>query len=173
MAIGKLKRHEPKWYDYLIGVLLGAFFCLLITWVSLYHAIHTFWSFGPRKVKKMNPIRFIGWIVIFAFLFLAFERYAKGEGMDELLPHFAQPHWYDIECCNRRDCRKVSDLAGTGESEVIEVQGGWLWISSKSGKEHFFPHGSDKIKPSRDGDFHGCESPTMHLTFCLYIPMLF
>ena|SRR5210317_1010936 len=91
---------------------------------------------------------------------------------EKLLPHFGKDHWYDAQCCNFRDCRPVSDLA-TGYNEVTEVQGGWLWKSSVSGKEHFFPHGSEKIKPSRDGEYHGCETPNVHLPLCLYIPMLF
>jgi len=78
--------------------------------------------------------------------------------------------WYDTDCCNTFDCRPISD-AQTGESEVVEVKGGYSWTSKESGKTHFFEHGSAKIRPSRDWNFHGCEEKYTKAPMCLYIPL--
>lgn len=82
--------------------------------------------------------------------------------------------WYDAYCCNDEDCRPVSNAA-EGWSEVELNSIGYVWTSSRSGIRHVIPHGDDRIRPSRDGEFHACELPDAALGYeyarCLYVPL--
>lgn len=84
--------------------------------------------------------------------------------------------WYDPYCCNDKDCRPISSTA-EGWSEVELTSVGYVWTSSRSGIRHIIPHGDERIRPSRDGDYHACELPDSPLGYeyarCLYVPMIF
>jgi len=73
--------------------------------------------------------------------------------------------WYDVWCCNDRDCNviPIEELSFTAE--------GIVW-SNKQGSE-LFPYGDSRIKPSQDGDYHGCQlsAEAEFEKRCLYIPL--
>jgi hypothetical protein len=83
--------------------------------------------------------------------------------------------WYDRDCCSGFDCRPVSgvDTDGKPWSEIRQVEGGYEWTSSQSGKVHFFASDSPKVRPSRDGNYHACELPASQIAMCLYVPTFF
>lgn len=84
-------------------------------------------------------------------------------------------HWYDLSCCNLRDCRPISGVRddGTPWSEVRQTDEGYEWHSSLSGKIHKIPASGWRRKPSRDGRYHGCESPYDGSFMCFYEPLFF
>lgn len=96
--------------------------------------------------------------------------------------------WYDQDCCTIDDCRPISGVDGSGQpwSEIEEVAGGYRWTSSKTGASHFIAaddrmaNGNPRIRPSRDGHFHGCETNGSYgpehsppVALCLYVPSMF
>lgn len=90
--------------------------------------------------------------------------------------------WYDGDCCNVDDCRPISgvDAQGRAWSEVDQTADGYVWTSAQTGQVYKFREtdrmttGAPRIRPSRDGFYHGCESrygPPASL--CLYVPSMF
>lgn len=89
-------------------------------------------------------------------------------------PDHSEPHWYDNECCNLRDCAPVAD------DRVEETPGGYVVIL-KGGEHPSFPDGAPerryeiargdpRIRKSKDFRFHPCIPPvSMHL-LCIYVP---
>ena len=81
-------------------------------------------------------------------------------------------HWYDPECCNLKDCRPVKP------EDVWVKDGKWYWKSWRNPKQHMYlPVDSKKVRPSKDGRFHGCERkyPTrdgVNRAICFYLPAL-
>lgn len=86
--------------------------------------------------------------------------------------------WYEIECCDTRDCRPISGMKdGVAWSEIQDMGTHYLWTSAISGKTHKIPSGDPRVRSSRDGFFHGCEvtgdiPPDSHAR-CLYVPVMF
>lgn len=132
------------------------------------------------------------WVaVVFAYIVavvIAFAICMQGEASGNVFKPRHNPldpsHWYDIECCDLDDCKPISGVKPNGEpwSEVTETPDGYRWQSSQSGEVYFFPKivegaPNKRIRPSRDGFFHGCESIVGHedkhwVGHCLYIPLL-
>lgn len=96
--------------------------------------------------------------------------------------------WYDDACCNDLDCRPISgtDASGVQWSEIEQTAEGYRWTSSKTRAVHVFreadrmPSGEPRIRPSRDGRFHGCETEGSYglehappFGICLYVPSFF
>lgn len=79
--------------------------------------------------------------------------------------------WYDGYCCNDRDCRPLEKEAITQTSEGYKFAVGQT--------EYLVPFGSDRIKPSQDGDYHACIGQHMDagsmqdFVRCFYIPLFF
>jgi hypothetical protein len=98
-------------------------------------------------------------------------------------PSLAGAHeWYDTDCCDTRDCRPISgtNADGTRWSELREVEAGYEWTSSQTGRVYVFPHSSPKVRPSRNGEYHGCEivvgegpANGASIGMCIYIPLFF
>lgn len=66
--------------------------------------------------------------------------------------------WYDPWCCNNTDCAplKPEEIAVNSEGYIIKG-------------EFFIPHGDDRIRLSRDFDYHFCEYPKGEAR-CFYVP---
>lgn len=66
--------------------------------------------------------------------------------------------WYDPWCCNNTDCAplKPEEVSVTGEGYLIKG-------------EFFIPHGDERIRLSRDWDYHFCEYPRGEAR-CFYVP---
>ena len=97
--------------------------------------------------------------------------------------------WYDGDCCHNEDCRPISGIGadGTPWSEITETARGYVWKSTRTGQEYLFREGDhlsaggSRIRPSRDGFYHGCEAsggldgyeyhPPAGL--CIYVPNMF
>jgi len=83
-------------------------------------------------------------------------------------------HWYDMYCCDRRDCRAATD------DEVEQVKGGYLVLG-----EYFVKGNSTQVRPSRDARYHFCLAQGEAFGYgedrkkaddwvrCLYIPALY
>lgn len=86
--------------------------------------------------------------------------------------------WYEPACCDTRDCRQISGVRG-GEpwSEIVDHGDAYVWESSETGKTHIIPKSDERIRPSRDGFYHGCEITGEHIEDaypqCIYVPVLF
>ena len=66
--------------------------------------------------------------------------------------------WYDYECCSDRDCFPVA------VDDVVEsADGSWKHLPTGT------VFTKEKVKPSKDGRFHVCISPTTKTPFCIYI----
>lgn len=89
--------------------------------------------------------------------------------------------WYDSDCCDIDDCRPISgvDAQGRPWSEIEQTADGYVWTSSKTGQVYRFREtetmvsGKPRIRPSRDGRYHGCENPRPPAALCLYVPQMF
>lgn len=66
--------------------------------------------------------------------------------------------WYDPWCCNNTDC-------GPLKPEQIRVTSEGYHIK----EEFFIPHGDERIRVSRDWDYHFCEYPKGEAR-CFYVP---
>ena len=79
--------------------------------------------------------------------------------------------WYDGYCCNDKDCHPLTKDAVTQTSE------GYRFAVGQT--EYTVPFGSDRIKPSQDGDYHACIGQTyeggsaQNFARCFYIPLFF
>jgi hypothetical protein len=104
---------------------------------------------------------------------LALVLMRKARAQHHPRPH--EPHWYDHECCNERDCAPA--LPG----RVVEERGGWL-IRMRPGEhpafppgsvsqDYFVPHGDPRIRPSKDERAHPCVTPGAKTLLCVYVPM--
>lgn len=71
-------------------------------------------------------------------------------------------HWYDLDCCDLRDCRPID------ESEVRITPEGYVWTNETG--SYVFPHDSTSLRWSRDGQYHGCEIKSTGRKLCLYRP---
>lgn len=86
--------------------------------------------------------------------------------------------WYEMSCCDTRDCRPISGIRnGEPWSEIADMGDYYLWRSSASGLSHKIPKLDERVRPSRDGFYHGCEisGDTKPDTWarCIYVPVLF
>lgn len=80
-----------------------------------------------------------------------------------MAPRPGYPHgWYDPECCSDSDCKPLP--AG---AVVQPVPGGYEITPTPGDSPIFFTR--EKVKPSKDGYFHGCIGPT-GIAYCLYVP---
>lgn len=63
--------------------------------------------------------------------------------------HYAQSGWkYNAYCCSEKDCRELSD------DEVEVTPEGWVVRTPELTTT--VPYGSNKVKWSPDGRYHGC-----------------
>ena len=82
--------------------------------------------------------------------------------------------FYSWECCNLQDCRPISgERDGIPWSEVRDMGDHYEWRSPKTKVTHKIPKSSDRVKPSQDGNYHGCELAYDRKFMCLYVPMMF
>lgn len=91
-----------------------------------------------------------------------------------LTPFAALAHsWYSGACCNDQDCAEI---------QITARDGVYYWTSHRWPEYSVsLPVDSDKIKPSQDGNFHGCERREYKMVDgisimigvearCLYVP---
>ena len=86
--------------------------------------------------------------------------------------------WYDPACCSSFDCRPISGIKnGEPWSEISDMGDYYLWKSSQSAATYTIPKSDERIKPSQDGFYHGCEvtgdQMTDYYARCLYVPVMF
>jgi len=89
--------------------------------------------------------------------------------------------WYSAECCDDRDCAPISDeyVSITAEGyEVVIPPGGHPLATSEV--RDLFRYGDPRLRPSQDGDYHGClivgegvfgSATAGGWLRCLYVPM--
>jgi hypothetical protein len=81
-------------------------------------------------------------------------------------PDAAAHSWYDASCCNNRDCGPLQTFLLIEEAEGYRVK----YVSPITGNEiEGFVRYRD-VKPSRDQNWHACETPQKTVR-CLYGPM--
>jgi hypothetical protein len=91
------------------------------------------------------------------------ERPARDMHQHQRHANTTAPHWYDEDCCNLDDCRKAPTKA------IEQVAEGYLVYG-----EHVIKHGDERIRPSRDADFHICEMTSEwghKFIRCIYVPL--
>jgi hypothetical protein len=66
--------------------------------------------------------------------------------------------WYDPWCCNNTDCAPLKPEEITVNDKGYTIKG-----------EFFIPHGDERIRLSRDWDYHFCEYPKGEAR-CFYVP---
>jgi hypothetical protein len=107
----------------------------------------------------------------FALAVLVLFSFTRAEASDHIAPGHpmaGEPHWYDRDCCDMRDCEPlpsggtVEDVPGKG----LRVR----YTSAINGLEinGIIPY--SRIRPSRDGNIHPCQIPPMQSIRCLYMP---
>lgn len=97
-----------------------------------------------------------------------------------LFATFAEGHsWYELECCDTRDCRPVSGIKPGGKpwSEIEDHGTYFVFKSSVTGVTHKIDKADADIRPSRDAFYHACEvtgeSIVDSFVRCIYEPALF
>ena len=76
-------------------------------------------------------------------------------------------HWYEVGCCDKRDCEPVEPGAIRQTDKGYHVR----YLTSRGFvAEGFVPYGSSAIRPSRDQNEHACSTPARIL--CIYLPMM-
>ena len=124
----------------------------------------------PETLANAERMTWLDWCMVGVGILLAFWLLGK------VLPSKAEAHsWYDAKCCNTTDCRQVSgvDANGIPWSEVEDLGDRYRWTSSKSGRVHIFLKGRDNVLPSRDANYHACETEYMSEPLCIYPPLGF
>ena len=99
------------------------------------------------NIKRPHPIVWVVLVAI-AFQILAAAMAYKAFGHS----------WYDPWCCNNTDCQPIKPEEVVATSEGYHIKG-----------QFFIPHGDDRIRLSRDWDYHFCEYPTGQAR-CFYVP---
>lgn len=99
-----------------------------------------------------NPIIIVFMSLVILFVMLMFSIHAHSHS------------WYDLDCCDVDDCKKIPF------SEVTQTDKGYIW-NNGTGEAKLFPYGSEELRHSRDGNYHGCQYKFSRYKRCLYIPL--
>ncbi|MCB1422789.1 MAG: hypothetical protein KDJ69_10050 [Nitratireductor sp.] len=141
-------------------------------------ALYADYIFPNRKPARVNFRPWLPVVAILALIWLLGGK-ALGQTAEPHLHDLTDPrHFYPVECCSRSDCRPLA----ASEVEVIatvidgEIRDGWRWRNAQSDRVHEFYHGetmksgSPRVRPSPDGQFHGCEYKYSGAKICFFYP---
>lgn len=123
----------------------------------------------PETLANAQRMTWLDWCMVGVGILLAFWLAGK------ILPSKAEAHsWYSYDCCSGFDCRPISgEREGIPWSEVRDMGDHYEWRSPKTNVTHKIPKSSDRVRPSQDGNYHGCELAYDRKFMCLYVPMMF
>ena len=126
--------------------------------------------FVLKEGKPMGVFRVAFWATVFGFIILFIASVIM---VGQVKAH----DWYDIECCDTLDCRPISGVKadGTPWSEIEDHGSYYIWKTENG--THTMEKADPRIKPSRDGFYHGCEVTGDHAedvyARCIYVPSMF
>lgn len=116
---------------------------------------------------------------VVAYAVIAFPSVAAAQTSEAPLgvhPQGSQTHWYDYDCCNMHDCAKIHVTIKNDRYVWQSWRFPQFTVSVPIDPEEAKREGV-KVRPSQDGDFHGCELPrqtgasvTSVYALCLYVP---